>query len=335
MSAPLPQRDVMTVVITGAAGQIGYSLAPLIAQGLMLGPSQKIQLKLLDLEQAANSLAGVQMELRDCSYPLLQDVVITSDARVAFTGADVAILCGAFPRRPGMERKDLLTTNANIFRTQGALIKEVAHAHCRILVVGNPANTNALLLSLAAAGGIDARNVTALTRLDHNRAVGFAKSHLASEPALQAVVRPVIWGNHSATQVPDVESLLPAGTALSATHLEYFHGAFVTDVQQRGAAVMKLRGLSSALSAAKAIVDHVHDWVLGSEGRVVSMAVLSDGNPYGVPAGLIYSFPVVCAPGGTWSFVTGLKISEAVQQRLNVTTAELQEEKELGTAPAA
>lgn len=325
MATSFPKLDVIHVAVTGAAGQIGYALVPLIAQGLMFGPTQKVALHLLDLEVAMKSLTGVRMELLDCALPLLADVVITSDARAAFTGADVAVMCGAFPRKEGMERKDLLTTNAGIFRAQGALLKEVASPHCRVLVVGNPANTNALLLATAAAGGLDPRNVTALTRLDHNRAVGFASAHRGVPTA-----DVVIWGNHSATQVPDAQSLSKA--PLSEADVAFFEGEFIPKVQQRGAEVMKLRGFSSALSAAKAIVDHVHDWIVSSNGRVVSMAVQSDGNPYGVPAGLVFSFPVTCEHGN-WSIVGGLTIPAGVQRRIDVTTAELVEERTLAGVP--
>ena len=324
MAAFPSNLPVLTVAITGAAGQIGYSLAPLIAQGLMFGPHQKVALRLLDLGTAQDALSGVRMELLDCALPLLHSVDITADPHVAFTGADAAVLCGAFPRRPGMERQDLLLTNAGIFKQQGRVIRDAAAAHCRVLVVGNPANTNALIL--ATSGGLNPAHVSALTRLDHNRAVGLIAARLG--PTGAAHRQAVIWGNHSATQVPDVESLSSAAAPLSADDAAYFHGEFIPQVQQRGAEVMKLRGLSSALSAAKAIVDHMRDWILGSEGRVVSMAVPSAGNPYGVPAGLIYSFPVTCA-AGVWHFAPGAVLTEDINRRMDASTAELVEERTL------
>lgn len=315
------------MAITGAAGQIGYSLLPLIARGNMLGASQRVELRLLDVEPALKALEGVRYELQDCAFPLLANVVITHEPQVAFEGADVAIMCGAFPRKPGMERKDLLLTNAKIFSEQGRILGEVADPQCRVLVVGNPANTNALLLATAAKGKIPTENISALTRLDHNRAL--AQVALKSGSAVDAVRNVIIWGNHSGTQVPDVNSATVAGTpAREAVNDDAFlDGPFLQLVQQRGAEVMKLRGLSSAASAAKAIVDHVHDWILGTEdGKFVSMAVISDVNPYGVPAGLMFSFPVTCR-GGSWSIVGGLPVTEGVKQLIQATTDELLDER--------
>lgn len=328
MSAPFPTKEVLSVAITGAAGQIGYSLVPLIARGTMLGPNQKVELRLLDVEPALKVLEGVRAEIQDCAFPLVANIVITFDAREAFQGADIAILCGAFPRKPGMERKDLLLTNAKIFSEQGSILGEVASPHCRVLVVGNPANTNALLLASAAKSkGIDPRNVSALTRLDHNRAV-YQVAHRAKAP-VETVRNVIIWGNHSGTQVPDVNSALVGSTPArqAANDDAFFDGEFLSTVQQRGAEVMKLRGLSSAASAAKAIVDHVADWILGTPaGTFVSMAVLSDGNPYGIPEGLMFSFPVTCS-AGTWAIQGGLTITDAVKTLVEATTAELLDER--------
>lgn len=325
-----PKKHVLRVAVTGAAGQIGYALLPSIARGLMFGADQKVELALLEVEPAQNALRGVAMELEDCAFPTLANVVCTSDPRVAFANADVAVMCGAFPRKDGMERKDLLQMNAKIFSEQGKVIGDVAAKHCRVVVVGNPANTNALLLALAADGSIDPRQVTALTRLDHNRAMAMASAK-AGSPAKNVI----IWGNHSGTQVPDVNSAVVAdGAPLRdiAKDDAFFDGDFIPAVQQRGAAVIKARGLSSAASAAKAIVDHVHDWIVGTpEGSFVSMAVWSNGNPYGVPENLIYSFPVTCQ-GGQWTIVPGLKISEPIAQRMQATTAELEEERAQATA---
>jgi len=294
----------------------------------MLGPQQKVELRLLDVEPALKVLEGVRAEIQDCALPLVANVVITFDAREAFQGADIAILCGAFPRKPGMERKDLLLTNAKIFSEQGTILGEVASPHCRVLVVGNPANTNALLLATAAKGkGLNPLNVSALTRLDHNRAV-FQVAQRAKAP-VASVKNVIIWGNHSGTQVPDVNSAVVHATPAreAANDDAFFDGEFISTVQQRGAEVMKLRGLSSAASAAKAIVDHVADWILGTaEGTFVSMAVLSDGNPYGIPEGLMFSFPVTCS-AGVWTIHGGLTISENVKKLIEGTTAELVDER--------
>ena len=326
-----PKQQVYKVAITGAAGQIGYALTPLIARGLMLGADQKVELRLLEVEQAQGALNGVAMELDDCAFGTLVNVVCTSDPRVAFAGADVAIMCGAFPRKQGMERKDLLQMNAKIFTEQGKIIGEVAAKHCRVLVVGNPANTNALLLATAAAGSIDPRQVTALTRLDHNRAQAMAAKKVGAP-----VRNVIIWGNHSGTQVPDVNSAVLEADGASVRKIAnddaYFDGDFIPAVQQSGAEIIKLRGLSSAASAAKAIVDHVHDWILGTPANTfVSMAVWSNGNSYGVPEGLIYSFPVTCANGG-WTIVDQLTISDDVRKRMQATTDELVDERQQASA---
>lgn len=322
---PFPKKDVLSVVVTGAAGQIGYALLPQIARGNMLGPNQKVELRLLEVEFGMKALGGCVLELEDCSFPLLVNVVSTSDPREAFKGADVAVMCGAFPRKQGMERKDLLEKNAGIFLEQGAIMKEVASPDIRVVVVGNPANTNALLLANGASGTIDQKNITALTRLDHNRAVSKAQSLTGK------TVRDVtIWGNHSGTQVPSVEHAVADGAPVKGLCPEGSFGAdFIKTIQQRGAAIIEARGASSAASASKAIVDHVHDWVLGTpEGETVSMSVCSTGNPYGVPDGLVYSFPVTCKDG-EWTIKAGLLISAELQALMDITTKELMDEREM------
>ncbi|KAH8609102.1 lactate malate dehydrogenase NAD binding domain [Trypanosoma vivax] len=315
------------VVVTGAAGQIGYSLLPLIASGRMLGEDQHVQLQLLDITPSQKALEGVRAELHDCAFPLLDNVIITDDPKVAFDRADVAIFCGAFPRKPGMERKDLLQTNAKIFSEQGRVLGEVASPGCKVCVVGNPANTNALVLLRASQGKINPKNVTALTRLDHNRATALVAQRARSR--VDTVKNCVIWGNHSGTQVPDLNNATVGGIAAREALKDdaFIDNDFMKRVQERGAEIMNLRGLSSALSAAKAITDHVRDWLLGTPvGTFVSMAVLSDGNPYGIPNGLIFSFPVTCSEG-EWRIVEGLTITPKVAEHIKTTTAELEEER--------
>lgn len=316
------------VVVTGAAGQIGYAIVPLIARGDMLGPDTHVELHLLDIEPAFKALAGVEAELQDCAFPLLDKVVITTDPAVAFDGVSVAILCGAFPRRPGMERKDLLTMNAKIFTAQGEAIAAHAAPDCRVLVVGNPANTNGLILLKSARGKLDPRHVTAMTRLDHNRALALVARKAGVHVA--QVRNAIIWGNHSTTQVPDVDSAVvnavPARQAMQDD--AFVDGEFMKAVQNRGGEILQLRGLSSAMSAAKAAVDHIHDWILGTpDGVFVSMGVYSNGNPYDVPDDLIFSFPCTCAKG-EWTIVPDKLVGELTKERVAVTTAELVEEKQ-------
>jgi len=322
---PMP---AMKVVVSGAAGQIGYALVPLIARGDLLGPEQHVILHLLDIEPALGALEGVDAELMDCAFPLLDSVVITADPRVAFDGVNIAILCGAFPRKQGMERKELLEKNSSIFSEQGAIMAELADPDCHILVVGNPANTNAYILLRAVRSRIKPENVTAMTRLDHNRSLALLASK-AGVPVSE-VRNVIIWGNHSSTQVPDVSGALIEGVAVRKVINDpaYFDGPFMQKIQQRGAEVIKLRGLSSAMSAAKAAVDHVHDWMLGTpEGVHVSMGVYTMNNPYGIPDGLIFSLPVICRDG-KWILVEGCNITAEVRERINATVAELEEEKE-------
>jgi malate dehydrogenase len=312
------------VTITGAAGQIGYQLAFRIASGQMLGSDQPVILQLLEITPALDALKGVVMELDDCAFPTLAGVVATDDANVAFKDTDYALLVGARPRGPGMERKDLLEANAAIFSVQGKALNEHASREVRVLVVGNPANTNALI-TRANAPDLDARNFTAMTRLDHNR----AKAQLAMKTGshVNDVQQMIIWGNHSATQYPDVSHASVGGKA--ATDLvaqDWLAAEFIPVVQQRGAAIIKARGASSAASAASAAIDHMRDWALGTpDGDWVSMAVPADGS-YGIEPGIVYSYPVRCA-GGNYEIVQGLGIDEFSQGRMDETEKELREER--------
>ncbi len=313
------------VTITGAAGQIGYQLAFRIASGQMLGPDQPVTLQLLEIPPALGALRGVEMELRDCAFSTLHDVVSTDDPDVAFEGTDYALLVGAKPRGPGMERKDLLLENAKIFSVQGKALNKRASRDVRVLVVGNPANTNALI-ALSNAPDLPAASFTAMTRLDHNRALG----QLAAKTGTPVgeIRRMTIWGNHSSTQYPDVSHALIAGRAASKIlDKEWLRSDFIPTVQQRGAAIIKARGASSAASAASAAIDHIHDWVKGTDADDwVSMAVPSDGS-YGIAEGVVYSFPVRCSKG-QYEIVAGLEIDEFSRARLDATDAELREERE-------
>jgi malate dehydrogenase len=313
------------VAITGAAGQIGYQLAFRIASGQMLGPDTPVILQLLEIPPALGALKGVEMELLDCAFPTLAGVVSTDQPDVAFGDANYALLVGARPRGPGMERKDLLLENAKIFSAQGKSLNDNAHRKVRVLVVGNPANTNALI-ALSNAPDLDHARFTAMTRLDHNRAI----SQLASKTgaAVPAISQMTIWGNHSATQYPDISHCLVGDKpATSLVDEAWVRDDFIPTVQQRGAAIIKARGASSAASAASAAIDHVRDWALGSApGDWVSMAVPSDGS-YGVAEGIVYSFPVRCSHG-RYEIVHDLKISEFSRERMKATEAELLEERD-------
>jgi len=317
-------KSPLNVAITGAAGQIGYALAFRVAAGALAGPDTPINLHLLEITPALGALQGVVMELADCAFPTLNQVVATDDARVAFRGCHVAMLVGARPRGPGMERKDLLLANAQIFSAQGQALNEVADRDVRVLVVGNPANTNALI-ACGNAPALKARNFTAMTRLDHNRAL----SQLAQKTGVHVneVRRMIIWGNHSATQYPDLSCAEVAGKpARSLVERQWVEETFIPLVQQRGAAVIKVRGASSAASAASAAIDHVHTWLHGTRpGDWVSMAVPADGS-YGIPAGVIYSCPVTVADG-EYRIVPGLEIDEFSRARMQATHAELLEER--------
>ncbi|MBM4195557.1 MAG: malate dehydrogenase [Gammaproteobacteria bacterium] len=312
------------VVITGAAGQIGYQLAFRIASGQLLGPNQPVILQLLEIAPALNALKGVVMELEDCAFPALQGVVATDQVDQAFGDADYALLVGAKPRGPGMERGDLLKENAKIFSTQGKAMNEHASRNIKVLVVGNPANTNALIAQ-SNAPDLNPANFTAMTRLDHNRAL----AQLAAKTGTHVTkIRCMtIWGNHSATQYPDIsETLVNDRAARDLVSRDWLTGEFIPTVQQRGAAIIKARGLSSAASAASAAIDHVRDWALGTAGDDwVSMAIPADGS-YGIKPGVIYSFPCRCAKG-RYEIVQGLEISAFSRDRMDATDRELREER--------
>jgi len=318
-------KQPLNVAITGAAGQIGYALAFRVASGAMLGADQPINLHLLEITQALPTLGGVAMELNDCAFPTLNKVVVSDDARVAFRDCHVALLVGARPRGPGMERKDLLLANAQIFSAQGKALDAVADRSLRVLVVGNPANTNALIASRNAPG-LAPGNFTAMTRLDHNRAL----SQLAEKTGTHVndIRRLTIWGNHSSTQYPDISHASVAGKpAASLVDRKWLQEYFIPTVQQRGAAVIKARGSSSAASAASAAIDHVRTWMLGTApGDWTSMAIPSDGS-YGIEPGLIYSYPVTCS-NGNYQMVPGLAIDEFSRQRMDLSAAELREERD-------
>jgi len=318
-------KQPITVTITGAAGQIGYALAFRVASGAMLGPDQPVNLNLLEITPALPQLQGVVMELTDCAFPTLNKVTATDDAKVAFRDSGVALLVGARPRGPGMERKDLLLANAQIFSAQGKAINEVASRQIRVLVVGNPANTNALIASRNAKD-IDPKQFTAMTRLDHNRAIGLLAEKLGAH--VTDVKKAIIWGNHSATQYPDLHHCTVKGRpALQQVDAAWYADTFIPTVQQRGAAVIKARGSSSAASAASAAIDHVRTWMLGSPaGDFVSMGVMADGS-YGIPEGVVYSYPVTTS-AGSYSVVKGLEINEFSRARMSATDKELREERD-------
>lgn len=323
----------VVVCVTGAAGQIAYSLLFSIAHGDIFGKDQEVVLQLLDIPPAMEVLGGVKMELEDCALPLLKSVLCTSDPKESFKNADVAILVGAMPRKQGMERKDLLKANATIFKEQGLAMNEVAKKDIKVLVVGNPANTNAMIC-MHYAKDIPRQNFTALTRLDQNR----AKSQIALKLGvnISKVKNVTIWGNHSATQYPDIthgfiadypEPGKKTPIAAAINDDAYLQGPFIKTIQQRGAAVIAARKLSSAMSAANAIVDHVHDWWNGTpEGEYVSMGVAADGS-YGIKEGVIFSYPLTCGKG-TYQIVQGLPISEFSQKMLTATAEELYSERE-------
>ena len=318
-------KNPVRVAITGAAGQISYALLFRIAAGDMLGPDQPVILQLLEIPPAMDALRGVVMELEDCAFPLLRSVQTSDDPAQAFGDTDFAMLVGARPRGPGMERKDLLTANARIFSAQGEALNNSANRAVKVLVVGNPANTNALIAS-ANAPDIDTRQFTAMTRLDHNRAM----SQLAerTKVATTDISRVTIWGNHSATQYPDIHHAKAGGRpAIDLVDNNWMVDEFIPTVQQRGAAIIKARGASSAASAACAAIDHMRTWVQGTtDDDWVSMAIPSRGH-YGIEDGLIYSFPVRCADG-EYSVVDDLTINEFSEERMRLTETELQEERD-------
>jgi malate dehydrogenase len=318
-------KQPLNVAITGAAGQIGYALAFRVAAGDMLGADQPINLHLLEITPALPALGGVVMELNDCAFPTLHKVLATDDAKMAFRDCHVALLVGARPRGPGMERKDLLMANAQIFSAQGRALEEAADASVRVLVVGNPANTNALIASRNAPR-LNPRHFTAMTRLDHNRAL----SQLADKTGthVTAIRKLTIWGNHSSTQYPDVSHAQVNGRAArELVDAAWLEKTFIPTVQQRGAAIIKARGASSAASAASAAIDHVRTWMLGTaEGDWASMAVPADGS-YGIKEGIIYSYPVTCRQG-EYQVVQGLSVDEFSRKRMDLSDAELREERD-------
>lgn len=316
----------VTVAVTGAAGQIGYSLLFRIASGALLGPDTPVRLSLLEITPALGAAEGVAMELDDGAFPLLAGIDISDDAGTAFDGANIALLVGSRPRTKGMERGDLLEANGAIFTVQGKALAEKAADDLKVLVVGNPANTNALI-AMNNAVGVPQERFTAMTRLDHNRAMA-QLSRKTGAPVTE-ITKMTIWGNHSATQYPDLFHAEVGGRGAAGVidDQQWLEGDFIPTVQKRGAAIIEARGSSSAASAASAAIDHVHDWVLGTpDGDWVSMAVPSDGS-YGVPEGLISSFPVTCS-GGRYSIVQGLEIDEFSRGRIDASVAELAEERD-------
>ena len=319
-------KAAVRVAVTGAAGQIGYALLFRIASGEMLGKDQPVILQMLELpiDKAQQALKGVMMELDDCAFPLLVGMVGTGDAKLAFKDADYAMLVGARPRGPGMERKDLLMENAKIFIEQGKALNEVASRDVRVLVVGNPANTNGYI-AMKSAPDLPKANFTAMLRLDHNR----AKSMLAAKAGkpVDSVDKMIVWGNHSPTMYPDIRFASVAGSsAPTLVDDTWYKSDYIPKVGKRGAAIIEARGLSSAASAANAAIDHMHDWALGSNGKWVTMGIPSDGS-YGIPQDILYGVPVICTPG-KYERVTGLAIDAYSRQMMDKTLAELQEEQD-------
>ena len=318
-------KKPVKVAVTGAAGQIGYALLFRIAAGNMLGPDQPVDLHLLEITPALGALEGVVMDLNDCAFPLLNNIVATDDPNVAFKDCDFALLVGAMPRKQGMERKDLLSANGGIFGPQGKAINDHASRDVKVLVVGNPANTNALIAQQNAPD-LDPKCFTAMVRLDHNRAM----SQLAEKTGAHNtdIKKMTIWGNHSSTQYPDLHHATVKGeAALSKVDQDWYENTFIPDVQQRGAAIIKARGASSAASAASAAIDHMRSWALGTEaGDWVSMGIPSDGS-YGIEPGVIYGYPCTCKDG-KYEIVQGLEIGEFSRARMDATEKELREERE-------
>ncbi|HCH23112.1 MAG TPA: malate dehydrogenase [Oceanospirillaceae bacterium] len=317
-------KSPVNVVITGAAGQISYSLIFRIAQGEMLGADQPVNLKLLEITPALEALNGVVMEIEDCAFPLVNSITATDDANVAFDDANFCLLVGARPRGPGMERKDLLEANANIFTAQGKAINDNANKNVKVLVVGNPANTNAYI-AMKSAPSINPRQFTAMTRLDHNRAL----TQLANktDASVTDITNMCVWGNHSATMYADItKASVKGAAATSLVDQAWIDEAFIPTIAQRGAAIIKARGASSAASAANAAIDHMRLWAAGTNGEWTSMGIPSDGS-YGIPEGLMYSFPVTCE-NGEYSIVQGLEIDDASRARMNTTQQELEEERD-------
>ncbi|HEU0197168.1 MAG TPA: malate dehydrogenase [Nevskiaceae bacterium] len=316
-------KNPVRVTITGAAGQIGYSLIFRIASGAMLGADQPVVLQLLEITPALNALNGVVMEINDCAFPLVSGIVATDKLEEAFDGTDYALLVGARPRKAGMERKDLLSANGGIFGPQGKALAAHSSKGVKVLVVGNPANTNALI-ARENAKGLDPRQFTAMVRLDHNRAT----SQLAEKTgtSVNDVERVVIWGNHSSTQYPDISHATVKGkSAKSLVDDEWYKSTFIPTVQKRGAAIIAARGASSAASAANAAISHMHDWALGTNGKWVSMGVASDGS-YGIEPGVVFGHPCTCKDG-QYQIVQGLEIDAFSRSKLEATNKELREER--------
>ncbi len=320
-------KPAMRVAVTGAAGQIGYALLFRIASGEMLGKDQPVILQLLEIpdEKAQNALKGVMMELDDCAFPLLEGMSAHSDAREAFKDVDVALLVGARPRGPGMERKDLLHVNAQIFTAQGKALNDVASRDVKVLVVGNPANTNAYI-AMKSAPDLPAKNFTAMLRLDHNRAL--SQLSAKSGKPVASIEKLIVWGNHSPTMYPDTRFATVAGTSLPQIINDdaWNRDTFIPTVGKRGGAIIEARGLSSAASAANAAINHIRDWVLGSNGKWVTMGIPSDGS-YGIPEGIIYGVPVTTA-NGEYTRVEGLEIDDFSRERMDFTLNELLEERD-------
>jgi len=320
-------KPAMRVAVTGAAGQIGYALLFRIASGEMLGKDQPVILQLLEIpdEKAQNALKGVMMELDDCAFPLLQSMSAHSDPKEAFRDADVALLVGSRPRGPGMERKDLLTVNAQIFTVQGQALNETASRDVRVLVVGNPANTNAYI-AMKSAPDLKAENFTAMLRLDHNRALSQLAAKLGRPVA--DIQKLAVWGNHSPTMYPDYRFATVGGQSVAKIINDdaWNRDVFIPTVGKRGAAIIQARGLSSAASAANAAIDHVRDWVMGTDGKWVTMGIPSDGS-YGIPEGILYGVPVTCE-GGQYHRVSGLEIDDFSRERMDLTLNELLEERD-------
>ena len=317
-------KTPIRVAVTGAAGQIGYSLLFRIASGEMLGKDQPVILQLLEITPALNALKGVVMELDDCAFPLLDGVVQSDDPKVAFKDVDIALLVGARPRSKGMERKDLLEANGAIFTTQGKALNEVASRNVKVLVVGNPANTNAYI-AMKSAPNLPAKNFTAMLRLDHNRAL----SQLAAKTGkpVDSIEKLVVWGNHSPTMYPDYRFASIGGSPASdvVNDRDWYENTFISTVGKRGAAIIEARGLSSAASAAGAAIDHVRDWVLGTNGKWATMGVPSDGS-YGIPEGVIYGVPTTCE-NGEYTVIKDLEIDTFSRSKMDATLAELEEER--------
>lgn len=318
-------KTPVRVAITGAAGQISYSLIFRVAAGDMLGPDQPVILQLLEIPPAMKALEGVVMELNDCAFPLVAGIVPTDDPNVAFKDVDFALLVGSRPRGPGMERSDLLKANGAIFTVQGKALNDHASRNVKVLVVGNPANTNALI-AMKNAPDLSPRNFTSMMRLDHNRAMSQIATKTGSHSS--KVEKMVVWGNHSSTQFPDISFATLEGTPVKEkVDNEWYEQYFIPTVQQRGAAIIKARGASSAASAASAAIDHMRDWTLGSNGRWVSMGVCSKGNSYGINDELMYALPITCE-NGEWKEITGLPVSDFARKMMTATEQELLSEKE-------